>query len=1381
MTLISIRENTGETDNANATVRFDHGSEYPISISSPFAEEDELHLSWYFEHYPYQTLPDHARAQEVVERITHYGELLFQQVFAEPDVLNQYHASIAAGLEHVRLEIIGSPAFHRLHWETLKDPVHPQPLAQTARMVRNVPSYHSLHITLFPAPSINVLVVSARPGEDTAPARERTIGRTLIEAVQGLPVHVDILTPGSYEALAQHLETSFEQHGIGYYHIIQFDIGGAYLSYAELQADQEHYRLQNRYGRSDLEAYEGKRPFLFMEDVQEGGIDLVEPTELVDILINHQISLVFLAAYRSQVVGNLACTLRAQGSPLVLALDYPMNVRSVKLFMRTLYEHMIAGDYLSTAVTKARSQLAMRKERLGFFNQAIALEDWLVPVVYQNQERFIEIRERTPDEQLDQEQDERTIYEFPAPAYAFVGRDRDILHIEKYLSQQNILLVHGIGGAGKTTLLNYLGAWWQQIGLVDQVFSFGYDQQAWTLDYIIDTIARNLLSKADYYNRVFCDLNPEMRRSMIIRRLRTQRHLLILDNLSSITGAHLAVQNTLPAREKSSLRQFLTELVPGKTLIVLGSRNFEHWLTSTSSLNNGFAHLQVYELLGLDNEAASWLASHILHYHAIGEREPADLLYQNLEHLLHLVQGYPLALEVLMPRLKHMSSTELLKTLQQTLPAQPTEMTEEQPSSEEMTSQIVLHSVEYTCSNLSPEMSGMIACLVPFTSVINQELFDTYTHYLQQQPAIAHLPFSRWREVIHDLTAKGLLSTYPEIAGVLQLHPVFFYFLRDYGQQDDVRQAIETAFCQLYDHVGKEIVERITSQDDAAKQQGQEMATLEYKNLFNALMRSLRSHAAFFHIYRALFLHLDLNQDYHGGLDLSEMVREQIMGYPHEQRQGALGIELASVLDDIAMRQFLLSYYDQARETYQQELDIIASLENVDASLQSKLTASAYYHLGQIAQSESQWAQAESLYLQALKIFIESDNRYEQASTYHQLGIVAQEQQQWSQAESCHQQALKIFLDFGDRQSQAWSFHQLGIVKQSQRQWARAEIFYQQELKILVELNDRYEQARTFYQMGMVSQEQRQWQQAEHYYQQSLEIFLEFQDRRNEAKIYHQLGILAQTRRQWEQAEEYYRQALRIFIELNSRYDQAGTYSQLGTLAQARRQWNLAKDYYQQVLQIFLAFNDKYNQAKTYRQLGQVAQSQRHWMQAESYYQQALKIFSAINDRCEQANTLVQLGMLARSQRDWDEARRFYEEALALFAEMDERYDQASTYHKLCIVTQAQCLWQEAEDYARKALHLYIDLNNLHLQANMYGQLGILARAQKAWQQAREHFLHALQIYVGNGDNHSAGIILGDLAWLWRESGDTELPAAIASVLNVSVAEIEERLQRKNR
>ncbi len=304
---------------------------------------------------------------------------------------------------------------------------------------------------------------------------------------------------------------------------------------------------------------------------------------------------------------SLGSRLMQAGVQLVLAMGYSVTVSAAELMMRTLYQKLFENDDLKIAIRQARAELYNHKERRAYFDQVIDLEDWLLPVVYQNAPVALQPREFTPPERAAwfESKAEEKSYIPPEPTYGFVGRDLDILQIEKrLLAKRNILLVRGMGGAGKTTLLRHLGGWWHTTGFVQRVFYFGYDTKAWTLQQIMMEIAQQL-----YGPRYYTDFQPlslKAQQAMLANDLRGTHHLLILDNLESITGAHLAIQHTLPKEEQDALRSFLVDLARGKTRVLLGSRSGEEWLAKGTFDDN------IYDLPGLDDEAASLLADRIL-------------------------------------------------------------------------------------------------------------------------------------------------------------------------------------------------------------------------------------------------------------------------------------------------------------------------------------------------------------------------------------------------------------------------------------------------------------------------------------------------------------------------------------------------------------------------------------------------------------------------------------------------------------------------------------------------------------------------------------------------------------------------------------------------
>jgi len=1023
MHTISIHERGGEAESPNAAVSFDGEGEYPITVRNPSSPQEEKRLEWYFEQHLRFPFADQVEARAAAASVTAYGETLFNQVFADRDAYARYQEALQAGVENLRFEIVGSPEFHQLHWEALKDPRLPQPLTLQAPMIRRTPKTQTLAAAAQTLPTINLLLVVARPDEGRD-VGYRTISRPLVETLRQseLRVQVDFVRPGTYQALVKHLEDAKEKHGTGYYHVVHFDAHGAVRTHEQLlkaNAQAERLIYQDRFGRRDLEAYEGQRAFIFLETEQDAKSDPVEAGELANLLLTHRVPIVVLNACQSgKQVGasetSLGSRLLQAGVQMVLAMGYSVTVSAAELMMRRLYERLFAGSDLPNAIRRARQELYNDKGRRAYFNQTVELEDWLLPVVYQNREQRLAVRDFTPAEQAAYYERKAVRYKFTEPTYGFAGRDLDILRIEKKLIGRNLLLVRGMGGAGKTTLLHHLAAWWQTTNFVDRVCYFGYDERAWSRQQILDDVARKLLTPVEY--ATFQPLGLDAQQALIAERLRARRHLLILDNLESITGAHLAIQNTLPPAEQTALRGLLADLAGGKTLVLLGSRGGEEWLRPGTFDDN------VYDLPGLDSEAASLLAERILEKHLREKRQAAQYREdEDFKRLLELLAGYPLALEVVLANLARQTPAQIIAALQAG-DVKPLDRGDAQSKTES-----ILRCIDYSHSNLSPEAQGLLFCLAPFSLVIFEEWMEQYIAQLKQQPALAHLPFDRWAEVLREAENWGLISPDADVPGYLRLQPIFPYFLRAHlnaPEKAEMRSAVETAFRQHYDEVGGAIVGLLQSKEPDEKQMGRVLARLEYENLVTALTLTLNAEESVFNINYTLSLYLDTTQDHRRGLELREIVLTGLGKYPAEKLTGRLGAEFAGIIDGMAKRQLALKQYAAAEASYQKALSIWLGNKGFEASQIRHGCASIYHQLGRVAQEQRQWAQAEQYYKEALAIKIEFKDRYAQADTYHQLGIVAQEQQQWPQARDYFLKALETFAEYQDQ-------HNLMIVLRS--------------------------------------------------------------------------------------------------------------------------------------------------------------------------------------------------------------------------------------------------------------------------------------------------------------------------------------------------------------
>ena len=686
------------------------------------------------------------------------------------------------------------------------------------------------------SPTINLLIVVARP-RGRGDVGYRTISRPLVEALQQsqLRVRVEILRPGTYRALVRHLEDVRDRHGPGFYHIIHFDLHGALLAYDEFErgCQANAFFYQARYARPDIARYDGEKAFLaFAADAPDQS-DLAEAGEVADLLKSHQVPVTVLNACQSgKQVGaretSLGSRLMQAGVQVVVAMGYSVTVSAARLMMTTLYGQLFAGSDLATAIRRARLELFNQKSRRAYFDQTIDLEDWVLPVVYQNQELLLKPRELTSEEWAEVYGGSKTNqYPFPKPAYGFHGRDVDILEIEsRLLSRNNLLLVQGMGGAGKTTLLHHLAAWWQTTGFVDRVFYFGYDQKAWNRQQILRTIAKQFFPTKIAFASRFEPLKLAGQQALIAEKLRATRHLLILDNLESITDSALAIPNTLPPKEQRALHGFLKDLAGGQALVLLGSRGGEDWLAPGTFGDN------LYALPGLDPEAASALADRILETLGVTKYRES----REFRHLLGLLAGYPLALEVILRNLATQTPAQVLDALQAG------DVQLDRPDAKDKT-ESVLRCIEYSFSNLLPGPQDLLACLAPFTGVVHEGLLKPYTEHLKQQPPLAHLPFDRWPDVLKEARAWGLLGRDAETpSGYLLVQPVFPFFLRNRLNAPDrveARRAVEEAFRQHYNGVSSSISDLLRSKSPQDKQRGQVLARLECENMAACLRLDL--------------------------------------------------------------------------------------------------------------------------------------------------------------------------------------------------------------------------------------------------------------------------------------------------------------------------------------------------------------------------------------------------------------------------------------------------------------------------------------------------------------------------------------------------------------
>lgn len=588
----------------------------------------------------------------------------------------------------------------------------------------------------------------------------------------------------------------------------------------------------------------------------------------------------------------------------------------------------------------------------------------------------------------------------------------------------------------------------------------------------------------------------------------------------------------------------------------------------------------MYALPGLDAEAAANLAERILQRH-VPDPKQREIYAANpaLPRLLKLLDGSPLALEVVLSNLARQTPEAILAALEAGDLNIDSQAQNPVLSKKERRTQTILGFIEYAYSNLDANAQRLLLVLFPFTGVVWEGMLEKYINHLQAQPALENLLLNSLHVVLQSVKSWGLLTQHEKLSGFLRIQPVLPYFLkiRLAQEPEEVKQALIIAFRLYYSEIGKVLSKFFDSERPHEQLIGQLLTQLEYENICNALRYALDAQESVSSFNDPISKYLESMHEHKQYIVLGEQILARLETYPSEKLAGQIGVEMACLIDDIARRQILMNQYTASAATYQRALSIFEQNETLSERSKSLGIASIYHQLGYVMQKQRQWISSRSFYQKALAIYIKLNHRDKLAGTYYQLGRVDYEEREWVQAEKHYQRALALSIEFNDRHDQSLIYHGLGMVAQRQRDWMLAEEYYQQASNLKIEFKDRYRQASTYNQLGVVAQEQGQWVQAEVYYQQSLTIYIEFNDSYEQAGIYHNLGYLAQRRQQWAQAEAYYQQSLAIYIDLNNRYEQAHTYYNLGLVAEEQEKWQLAYENFSYAMVIYIEFADKYH------------------------------------------------------------------------------------------------------------------------------------------------------------------------------------------------------------
>jgi len=674
----------------------------------------------------------------------------------------------------------------------------------------------------------------------------------------------------------------------------------------------------------------------------------------------------------------------------------------------------------------------------------------MVPVLYQQEVRYVPIPERTdlaaPEERIREEEilRQRVQDACPAGRFGFIGRDYDLLRIERALREDDHpwALLAGMGGIGKTELARGFARWYAGTGgCPGGVFATSFKEKA-GFGQVIGSVFG--------FGTDFSRLAQEEQWRRLVGYLRENPCLLVWDNFETVAGYPEGAEPLATDEEQDRLSRFLRALRGGKSRVLITTRKRDETLLGIAP--------ELVELRGLNQRDGARLAKAILR--TVG-CQPEDFRHDpDYAQLIRLLRGHPRSLEVVLPHLRDRSPKEIIDALQHRVDRLGEAMEDA--------------SLSYAFSLLSDRTRRHLPFIGLFASFVDADVLGLFVGAgAEQEPIYTEivgkaLDAQGWEALLEEAGRNGLLR--PLGQRVYALHPTLPPFLRKQlvtrvGQ--DGLAKLDAEFVRFYVAWAAHFFDEVRKGEPHAVTAVQ----VEEANLLRALRLAQRGER--WAMAQAIVQTLGRFFEVQGREEEWRALRGGLL------RRLGRGIAPGADRDGAALWMYLLGNEandalrrNQLGDAEAAHRSILQYLLSLDDPAVEPQVAVVYHQLGIIAQERGQWDQAEEWYRKALEIYERLGLERDATSTYHQLGIIFQERGQWDLAEEWYRKALEIYERLGLERDAASDYHRLGNVACLRGQLDQAEEWYCKALEIYERLGHPPLMVNTLAQLGTLRRRQ---------------------------------------------------------------------------------------------------------------------------------------------------------------------------------------------------------------------------------------------------------------------------------------------------------------------
>jgi tetratricopeptide (TPR) repeat protein/transcriptional regulator with XRE-family HTH domain len=400
------------------------------------------------------------------------------------------------------------------------------------------------------------------------------------------------------------------------------------------------------------------------------------------------------------------------------------------------------------------------------------------------------------------------------------------------------------------------------------------------------------------------------------------------------------------------------------------------------------------------------------------------------------------------------------------------------------------------------------------------------------------------------------------------------------------------------------------------------------------------------------------------------------------------------------------------------ESQLRRSLQAAQELEDSVAEATAWLHLGKIAEQRGNYVQAQAHWQDGLALARRSEHSSSIVKFLREMGDLAWEQGEPEQARRYLTESLETLRQLGEQLGAANVLKSLGNLAAEQGEPAQAHQLYREALDIFRSMGDQRGTAIILHNLGILLREHGDQQQARQLYEESLSLLRQIGDTRSIASVLGNLGNLMRQQGQVKQANQFLDEALTIHRRMENKRGAAFALLNLGNVALDRGQHEQGRRHLEEALTIFYDLSDRRGAALALQALGILTQEQRQFEQAHQFLQDAEALFHDLQDRRQVALTWREQGLLAQAQEQSGQANRQLSEALAVFEQLGDVRETAVTQQALGALARQQGRLEEAQQQLMEVLIKLRQINDCRYIAHTLKELGLIMLQQEQWQQA---------------------------------------------------------------